>query len=153
MNQADGYVEYCSYSGAILAMGRSSCETTLWSVQNEFFLHKMVIICIQTNITQLCKRSLVQNTAGKAPWRGFWTLCEHRLRKIVGKTCRCVTLRRFTPTHKLISRMAPAIDITFDQWYWFNNQKKSWIRPFPNSFWVAFSSKTKPFLTAEIWAI
>ena len=61
-------------AGAILAMGRGGRETTLWHVQKEFFWQKLVISCLQTNLTRWIKQSVVQNTAGKVLWRGFWTL-------------------------------------------------------------------------------
>ena len=39
-------------TGAILAMGRGGRKTTLWPVQKEFFDKKLVILCLQTNITR-----------------------------------------------------------------------------------------------------
>ena len=95
--------------GAVLAIGRGGRETTLWSVQTEFFDQKMMISCLQTNLILWLKRSLL--------WRHFWTLCEYKLRKMVRKTCWDGALRGITPTLWLISRMAPGDIIHVDLKY------------------------------------
>ena len=79
-------------TGAILASGRSGRKTTLWTEQKGSFDKETVILCLSTNLTQWFERSLVQNTAYKVLWTGFWTLFENKLREMVRKTCRLVTL-------------------------------------------------------------
>ena len=61
-------------AGAILAMGRGGRETTLWHVQKKIFdkiLVILVILWLQTYLTQWIERNIVQNTRGHVLWRGF----------------------------------------------------------------------------------
>ena len=74
-------------TGAFLANGRGGRKTTLWSVQNRFFDKKLVISCLPTNLTRWFERSFIQNTAVIVLRKGFWTLCEYILRKLVRKMC------------------------------------------------------------------
>ena len=85
---------------------------------------RSIILCLQTNLTRWIKWSFVQNTADEAPWTGFWTLCEYKLRKMVNKRCWGVTLGGITPTLRPISRMAP--DFLIDLFSYF---KESSILP------------------------
>ena len=84
---------------AILAIGRGGPETTLWvwPIQKELVDKKLVILCLQINLTWWIKLSFVQNTVDNTLWRGFWTLCEYKLRKVVSTTCWGVTLRELCP--------------------------------------------------------
>ena len=56
-----------------------------------------------------------QNTADKVLRRGYWTLCEYELRKMVWK---CVEMQHcnggitITPTLRLISRMTPVLGMS-----------------------------------------
>ena len=68
------------------------------------FWQTIVILCLQTNLTQWFKLSFVQNTAHKVFWRGYSTLSEYKLREMVRKRW-AVTCREITPTLTLISRM------------------------------------------------
>ena len=70
-------------AGAILPNSRGDCENTHWTEQIDFFDKKIVILLLQINNVQSFKQSFVQNTADKVLWRGYWTLYEYNLRKMV----------------------------------------------------------------------
>ena len=61
------------------------------------FWQTIVILCLQTNLTQWFKLSFVQNTAHKVFWRGYSTLSEYKLTEMVRKrwavTCTVEKLR------------------------------------------------------------
>ena len=62
-----------------------------------FFDKKVVILCLQTNLTQWFHRSFVHNTADKVLWRGFWTVSEYKLRNMVRKRLKVLRWWKLRP--------------------------------------------------------
>ena len=61
------------------------------------FWQRICYLCLWTNLTHWFMQSFVRNTADRVLWRGYWTLCEYKPRKLARKCVEVKRLRELRP--------------------------------------------------------